>query len=144
MRIDEMSQTISRLERELFESNELRKQQITELGLIRQDEKIKNEMEIERIRSSFEHELSAMKKRWKEEKEMSRDDCKVRDERMRRLNERISELEACVNSERGENKRLKEALEREKDDCYSAIEAEKTALKRNYAAQLMVFVALYS
>lgn len=136
---DSKSKKISRLEQELIDSNELRKQQITELGLLRQEEKIKNEHEIEKIRSKYDQDVNGVKKRLKEEIEAAREEIRVRDERIRRLNERVNELEEGLISTRNDNKRLKEVLEREKNECYSLIEAEKNTIKRSCSHQLKVY-----
>lgn len=120
----------------------MRKQQITELGFIRQDEKMKNDHDIERIRSKYEHELSVLKKRSKEDMESAREELKAKDERVQRLNEKLRDLEDSLNSEKNDTKRLKDALEREKNDCYSKIENERSAIKRSYTAQLMVTLSL--
>lgn len=138
LNLTNFSKKICRLEQELIEANELRKQQITELGFIRQDEKMKNEHELERVRSKYEHELSGLKKRSKEEIESAREELKVRDDRIRRLNEKIRDLEDSLSSGMNENKRLKDSLEREKNDFYSTIDAERNAIKRSYTTQLMV------
>jgi hypothetical protein len=54
------------LEQELVESNSLRKQQITELGILREDEHKKlqrmNEKEIETININHDNEVSQLKK----------------------------------------------------------------------------------
>lgn len=126
------------MEQEVIETNELRKQQITELGAIRQDEKIKNEREIERIHSKYEHEINSLKKRSRDDIENCKEEIKVRDERIRRLNEKIKDLEESVNSEKNDNRRLKETFEKEKNECYSLIEAEKCSIKRSYSSQLIV------
>lgn len=134
---------ICRLEQELIEANELRKQQITELGFIRQDEKMKNDHDLERVRSKYEHEVSLVKKRAKEETETAREELRAKDERIQRLNERLRDLEDSLSSEKNDNKRLRDALEREKNGCFATIENERSAIKRSCAAQLLVIYRFY-
>lgn len=99
---------------------------------------MKNELELDRIRSKHEHETSMLKKRFTEDSEAAREELKVRDERVRRLNEKLRDLEDTLSSERNENKRLKETLEREKKEFYATLESERNSIKRSYTAQLNV------
>lgn len=133
-------------EQDLIESDSLRKQQIMELGLLRDDEKTKlsrsNELELENIKHRYEQDLASYKKQFKDENERLREELKATqkqcDERCRRLNEKIVDLEESLKHSHMESKKLRECLDKEKNERYSTVEAEKASVKKYYSSQLNV------
>jgi len=98
------------LEQELLETNSLRKQQITELGLLREDEKIKlsktSELEIETMRSNHEQEINQLKKQMKQHRE----DANIE---IARLNDEILRLQKIIKDLEFENRQNQENFEKE-------------------------------
>lgn len=98
------------LEQELLETNSLRKQQITELGLLREDEKIKlsktSELEMETMRSNYEQEINQLKKQMKQHREEANIE-------IARLNDEILRLQKVIKDLEFENRQNQEHFEKE-------------------------------
>lgn len=124
----------------------MRKHQIAELGLLREDEKNKlnrnYEIEIESLKIRLDQEESSFKKRLKELTEDYENQMvlfsKQSDERIKKLSEKLIDLEDELKMARNEIKRLKDLLEKEKKDCLNRIEEEKITLRKNFQTQLAV------
>lgn len=152
-KIDELTKTINglelkivQLEQELVEANSLRKHQITELGILREDEKNKinrnYELEIESLKTKIEQDEMSFKKKFKEISEEYESRMKLyakqSDERAKNLNGTIIDLEDELKMLRGEIKRLRESLDKEKSESYMRIEEEKNSIKKKFQNQMIV------
>lgn len=121
-----------------MDANCLRKHQIAELGLLREDEKNKlnrnYENEIDNLKIKIDQDELLYKKRIKEIEESCEIEIqrlqKQSDERIRKLSGTIEELEESLEKIRLENRKLKDTLDREKNDSFVRIEEEKNSVKK--------------
>ncbi|RNA36100.1 hypothetical protein BpHYR1_027739, partial [Brachionus plicatilis] len=120
---------------ELVDANSLRKHQIAELGLLREDEKNKinrnYETEIENLKIKIDQDELVHKKKLKEIEQRYEADLerlqKQSEERVKKLNNSISELEDDLEKSRIEIRKLKDTIDREKNDSFVRIEEEKNS-----------------
>lgn len=133
-----MELKIIQLEQELVDANSLRKHQIAELGLLREDEKIKlnrnYEAEIENLKIKIDQDELIQKKKLKEVEDRYEADLdrlqKQAEERVRKLNQVIGGLEEDLEKSKIEVRKLKETLDKEKNDSFIRIEEEKNTVKK--------------
>ena len=152
-KVDELSKVksvlemkIVQLEQELIEANALRKQQICELGILREDEKSRInrsfEKELDAYRDKHEQEIKFMRAKLREQKEELESEirCLIKqsDERCRKCAEKLAELEHNARYMDAENKRLRESLDKEKQDKCSRFEDEKSSLRKFFQSQVNV------
>ncbi|XP_053390838.1 centrosomal protein of 112 kDa-like isoform X2 [Mercenaria mercenaria] len=136
------------LREEVVQSNQLRKQQLVELGLLREEEKqtmqreqetemnkLRSEMEQQRLElqkthsTEMEHVLGKTNDRLKQiEREYS--------ERAQKSADTISELHATINQLRGDMKKQRESSDNKLSELVSKYDEEKKILKKHYNSNL--------
>ena len=139
----ELESEVLHLKQELVESNSLRKQQIIELGVLRDDEKTRlkqeKEMEIESMALKFEQEKAKLRETLMQENEASKEELN-RELKLTicELNERCQKQEDVLNELKNENLRVRESYERDKNELHIKLEEEKIAIKNCYHSQIKV------
>ncbi|XP_076459677.1 uncharacterized protein LOC143292894 isoform X2 [Babylonia areolata] len=136
------------LREDLVQSNQLRKQQLVELGLLREEEKQKmqrdHEAEMGRLRGEGEQQRLELQKMHSIETEKllekTNDRLKTIEreymERGKKSSETITELQNSIKLLRDDIKRAKEAAENRVSDVRSQSEEEKLSLKKQYTSNL--------
>ncbi|XP_055954492.1 centrosomal protein of 112 kDa isoform X3 [Patella vulgata] len=141
----ELETQLRELREELVQSNQLRKQQLVELGLLREEEKQKmqrdHELEITRMRTDSEQQRLELQKTHSFEMEQMlqktsgrlKDLEKENDEKMKNFIENISSLQTTIDHLRTENKRIKEKGDKKVIDIDVQHEDEKKAIRKQYS-----------
>ncbi|XP_021353692.1 centrosomal protein of 112 kDa-like isoform X2 [Mizuhopecten yessoensis] len=151
-RTDRDAKKISSVERqnqelreEIVQANQLRKQQLVELGLLREEEKQKmqreQESELARLRSEMEQQRLELQKTHSTEMEkmLEKTNGRLKDiekeymQRGQKATETIAELQATCNHLREEIKRIQEGSERKIHDSNSKYKEETKYIKRQYS-----------
>ncbi|XP_033631241.1 centrosomal protein of 112 kDa-like isoform X2 [Asterias rubens] len=146
--IAELEQQVSELREANMESNSLRKQQLIELGLLREDEKqkvmweceatvskLKSEMEQQRLRQQRDHsaELEQMlEKTNKTLKDIERDYT----DRLAASAENTKELQNTIETLKLDSSSRRSQLQQEMTDVISKLEDEKQLLKKQHNAYI--------
>jgi centrosomal protein CEP112 len=128
----------------LIESDRLRKQQIAELGLLRQEEKEKltrnHELEIENIMAAHEEEKSNLAKQLKD---VSKDEIislRIKlDEKEKWFESEKYILEEKIKSLESEKSKTFDNFGKEKNAYESKIEQEKISLQKHFQIIIKVF-----
>ena len=139
-----MEKQILQLNEELIESNTLRKQQIVELGILREDEKQKiireHELYVQRLKMDFEEAQHKCKhffeQQFEEQEDKANSQIKMLEkdfnERTNKQNGILQDLQKTIQEIKDENKRLKEHYEHELHETMVKFEDERNALKKHY------------
>ncbi|XP_041362418.1 centrosomal protein of 112 kDa-like isoform X2 [Gigantopelta aegis] len=146
--ISELEAQVRELREELVQSNQLRKQQLVELGLLREEEKQKmqrdHEAEVLRLRSELEQQRLELQKTHSTEMEtmLEKTNHRLKDiereysERGQKSAETTAELHATINQLRDEKKRLQESKDKMIADVNSQNEEVRKSLKKQYSSTL--------
>ncbi|KAH9503969.1 hypothetical protein Btru_067472 [Bulinus truncatus] len=136
---------IRELREELLQANQLRKQQLVELGLLREEEKQKmhrdHEAELVRVRAEMEQQKLGLQKAHSAEIENVLEKTNQRlgtlekdfTNRAAKSSETITELQAVIKQLREENQRSKESCEKKISDLKHSQEEEKRSLKKKFS-----------
>ncbi|GFO39281.1 centrosomal protein of 112 kda-like, partial [Plakobranchus ocellatus] len=139
---------IRELREELVQANQLRKQQLVELGLLREEEKQKmtrdHEAELTRIRGDAEQQRLELQKSHSAEMEkvMEKTNERLKNiekeyaERGHKSAESMSELQAIVTQLRGDIKRSRESSDEKLAEIKHQYEEEKQNLRKQYSQNL--------
>ena len=134
------------LKEELIESNTLRKQQIVELGILREDEKQKimreHDLQMQRMKMDFDDTQHKCKhyfeQQFEEQEDKANSQIKMLEkdfnERTNKQNGILQDLQKTIQELKDENKRLKEHYEHELHETMVKFEEERNALKKHYNA----------
>ncbi|XP_065942942.1 centrosomal protein of 112 kDa isoform X5 [Magallana gigas] len=135
---------IQELREEVVQANQLRKQQLVELGLLREEEKQKmlreHENEVTKLRSEMEQQRLDLQKTHSTELEkmLEKTNSRLKDiereynERGQKATETIGELQANINHLREEIKRVRDVGEKKCQDVSQRYEDEKKSVKKQY------------
>lgn len=135
---------IQELREEVVQANQLRKQQLVELGLLREEEKQKmlreHENEVTKLRSEMEQQRLDLQKTHSTELEkmLEKTNSRLKDiereynERGQKSTETIGELQANINHLREEIKRVRDVGEKKCQDVSQRYEDEKKSVKKQY------------
>lgn len=135
---------IQELREEVVQANQLRKQQLVELGLLREEEKQKmlreHENEVTKLRSEMEQQRLDLQKTHSTELEkmLEKTNSRLKDiereynERGQKATETIGELQANINHLRDEIKRVRDVGEKKCQDVSQRYEDEKKSVKKQY------------
>ena len=147
-RIHSMERQIQELREEVVQANQLRKQQLVELGLLREEEKQKmqrdHEAEVSKLRSEMEQQRLELQKSHSTELEkmLEKTNGRLKDiekeynERGHRAAETINELQNTITHLRDECKRVKEAGDKKLKDFTTKQEEDRKNMKKNYTTNL--------
>ncbi|GFS06657.1 centrosomal protein of 112 kDa-like [Elysia marginata] len=139
---------IRELREELVQANQLRKQQLVELGLLREEEKQKmtrdHEAELSRIRGDSEQQRLELQKSHSAEMEkvMEKTNDRLKNiekeyaERGHKSAESMAELQAIVTQLRGDIKRSRENSDEKLAELKQQYEEEKKSLRKQYSQNL--------
>ncbi|XP_070580132.1 centrosomal protein of 112 kDa-like isoform X2 [Ptychodera flava] len=143
--ISELEQQIRELREEVIQSNSLRKQQIVELGLLREEEKqkasrehestiskMKSEMEQQKLKLQREHS-GQMEKALEQTNNRLKEIEKEYTQRLTKSAETISELQSILQGLREEGNCARMENDRKISSAVRAIEDEKESLKRQHS-----------
>lgn len=135
---------IQELREEVVQANQLRKQQLVELGLLREEEKQKmlreHENEVIKLRSEMEQQRLDLQKTHSTELEkmLEKTNSRLKDiereynERGQKATETIGEFQANINHLRDEIKRVRDVGEKKCQDVSQRYEDEKKSVKKQY------------
>lgn len=135
---------IQELREEVVQANQLRKQQLVELGLLREEEKQKmlreHENEVTKLRSEMEQQRLDLQKTHSTELEkmLEKTNSRLKDiereynERGQKATETIGELQANINHLREEIKRVRDVGEKKCQDVSQRYEDERKSVKKQY------------
>lgn len=137
---------IAELQREVADANSLRKNQIIELGILREDEKIKlikeKDLEIEQLKmeaevnkKSIREEMNKLKEAQKEEIKTILFNC---NHEKKNLADHISTLEDNVKSLKYENQRILQINDQNIKEAFNRLESEKCIIKRPLQSRIKV------
>lgn len=141
---------MSELQREIAESNSLRKNQIIELGILREDEKLKlireKELQVEVMKS----EMETFKKTIKEDNARVKEDQKeeiknllfTSNQEKKNLSELIAALEENNKNLKLENQRILQINEQNLKEAFSRLESEKNTAKKLYQSRIHVIISI--
>ncbi|XP_055875153.1 uncharacterized protein LOC106078496 isoform X1 [Biomphalaria glabrata] len=136
---------IRELREDLLQANQLRKQQLVELGLLREEEKQKmhrdHEAEIARVRGEMEQQRLALQRTHSTDMENVLEKTNQRlialekdfTERANKSSETITELQAVIKQLRDDLQRCKENYENKMTDLKRNHEDEKRSLKKKFS-----------
>ncbi|KAK3093597.1 hypothetical protein FSP39_017877 [Pinctada imbricata] len=145
-KISQYERQIQELREEVVQSNQLRKQQLVELGLLREEEKQKmlreHESEMSKLRSQMEQQRLELQKTHSTELErmLEKTNTRLKDiekeynERGQKATETIGELQATINHLREEVKRVKETGDRKASDIGQKYDNDKKSMKKQYSS----------
>ncbi len=144
--INQQDQKIGELQRQLTDANALRKTQIIELGILREDEKIKLVREKDLELQALKKEIDMSKKNRLDEiillKEAHKEEVKnilvSSNQEKRTMCEQIEVLEETVRNMKMEHQKLTQINEQTVKDALTRMENEKTYVKRPYQNRIMV------
>ncbi|PVD38829.1 hypothetical protein C0Q70_01453 [Pomacea canaliculata] len=140
--------TVSELKEELVQANQLRKQQLVELGLLREEEKQKmqrdHEVELARCRTDAEQQRLELQKMHSSETERLLEKTNERlksiekeySERAKKSAETMAELQGTIKQLRDDSKRVKDAADSKVSEVRNQLEEEKMSLKKQYSSNL--------
>ncbi|KAL8592673.1 hypothetical protein ACOMHN_037613 [Nucella lapillus] len=146
--VSDLEGQVTDLREDLVQSNQLRKQQLVELGLLREEEKQKmqrdHEAEIGHIRADGEQQRLEMQKMHsiETEKLLEKTNDRLKSiereymERGKKSSETITELQNSIKLLRDDIKKAKEAAENRVSEVRSQSEEEKHSLKKQYSSNL--------
>ncbi|XP_077980412.1 centrosomal protein of 112 kDa-like [Glandiceps talaboti] len=139
--IAELEQQVRELREEVIQSNSLRKQQIVELGLLREEEKqkgvreheaslskMKSEMEQQRLQLQRDHSAQ-MEKALEQTNGRLKEIEKEYTQRLTKSAETISELQIIIQSLREENNCAKLETDRKISEAVRSVEEQKESMK---------------
>jgi len=134
------------LQRELFEANSLRKNQIMELALLREDEKMKlireKEVEIETIKLDCDAREKNSNEKLSQLKECHINEIKAltnkHNEQIQKLNQQNLCFEEKIKFLKEENKKIYQNNEAQVGEIAQKLEEEKNILKKHYQIHIMV------
>ncbi|XP_070185125.1 trichohyalin-like isoform X3 [Littorina saxatilis] len=144
----ELEAQVVELREELVQANQLRKQQLVELGLLREEEKQKmqrdHEAEFARLRTDAEQQRLELQKTHSAETErlLEKTNDRLKNiereymEKGKKSSETISELHNAIKHLRDDIKRAKENAEARVTEIRSQAEEEKSSLKKQYSSNL--------
>jgi centrosomal protein CEP112 len=147
-KISQFEQRIHDLREEVAQSNQLRKQQLVELGLLREEEKQKMQRDFEsgmvRTRSESEQQKLGLQKDHSAEMEnmLGKTNDRLKDiekeysERDQRTTETVSELQATITYLRDEIKRVQKVGDSKAGELSGKHDDDRKSIKRQYAANL--------
>ncbi|XP_076099543.1 centrosomal protein of 112 kDa-like isoform X5 [Mytilus galloprovincialis] len=143
-----MEKQIQELREEVVQANQLRKQQLVELGLLREEEKQKmqrdHEAEVSKLRSEMEQQRLELQKSHSTELEkmLEKTNNRLKDiereynERGNRAAETINELQNTISHLRDEIKRIKDSGDKKLKDTTTKQEEDRRNMKKNYTTNL--------
>ena len=132
-------------------NNSLRKNQILELAVLREDEKLKllreKELELENFKITYEHKEKTVLDQINKVKEIQREEFNNEikmimnnsSEKCHKLHQMISSLEENVFDLKEENKRIRQNNEQQMQELLTRYDDEKSSLKKQHQIQIMVF-----
>ncbi|XP_062621542.1 centrosomal protein of 112 kDa-like isoform X5 [Saccostrea cucullata] len=147
-KITQYERQIQELREEVVQANQLRKQQLVELGLLREEEKQKmlreHESEVIKLRSEMEQQRLDLQKTHSTELEkmLEKTNARLKDiereynERGQKATETIGELQANINHLRDEVKRVRDVGEKKCQDVSQRYEDEKKSVKKQYNSNM--------
>ncbi|XP_071162463.1 centrosomal protein of 112 kDa-like isoform X4 [Mytilus edulis] len=147
-KIHMMEKQIQELREEVVQANQLRKQQLVELGLLREEEKQKmqrdHEAEVSKMRSEMEQQRLELQKSHSTELEkmLEKTNNRLKDiereynERGNRAAETINELQNTISHLRDEIKRIKDSGDKKLKDTTTKQEEDRRNMKKNYTTNL--------
>ncbi|KAK7493312.1 hypothetical protein BaRGS_00015438 [Batillaria attramentaria] len=146
--VSELEGQVAELREELVQANQLRKQQLVELGLLREEEKQKmqrdHEAEVARYRTDAEQQRLELQKMHSAETERLLEKTNDRlksiekeyTERGKKSAETIAELQSTIKQLREDIKRVKENADSRIAEVRKQLEEEKQSLKKQYSSNL--------
>ncbi|XP_078313645.1 centrosomal protein of 112 kDa-like isoform X5 [Crassostrea virginica] len=147
-KITQYERQIQELREEVVQANQLRKQQLVELGLLREEEKQKmlreHESEVTKLRSEMEQQRLDLQKTHSTELEkmLEKTNARLKDiereynERGLKATETIGELQANISHLRDEVKRVRDVGEKKCQDVSQRYEDEKKSVKKQYNSNM--------
>ncbi|XP_056023139.1 centrosomal protein of 112 kDa-like isoform X2 [Ostrea edulis] len=147
-KITQHERQIQELREEVVQANQLRKQQLVELGLLREEEKQKmlreHESEVIKLRSEMEQQRLDLQKTHSTELEKMLEKTNVRlkdiereyNERGQKATETMGELQANINHLRDEVKRVRNVGDKKCQDIEHRYEEEKKSVKKQYNSNM--------
>ncbi|XP_061172999.1 centrosomal protein of 112 kDa-like isoform X2 [Saccostrea echinata] len=147
-KMSQYERQIQELREEVVQANQLRKQQLVELGLLREEEKQKmlreHESEVIKLRSEMEQQRLDLQKTHSTELEkmLEKTNARLKDiereynERGQKATETIGELQANINHLRDEVKRVRDVGEKKCQDISQRYEDEKKSIKKQYNSNM--------
>jgi centrosomal protein CEP112 len=141
---------IMQLKEELIEANTLRKQQIVELGILREDErqKLVQEYETQILIIKQEYDQIQQNRKGFFEQQMAQQDERNQtqskiiekdfDERTQRQNTLIKDLQKNLQDVKDENKKTKEIYENEFNNLLIKFDEERNSIKKHYSNSIAV------
>ncbi|XP_046339268.2 centrosomal protein of 112 kDa-like isoform X3 [Haliotis rufescens] len=146
--LTEFESQVRELREELVQSNQLRKQQLVELGLLREEEKQKmlrdHEAEMGRMRSDMEQQRLELQKLHSSEMEtmLEKTNQRLKDiereyaDRGQKSTEVVADLQAATNQLREEIKRIRQQCDLRMTELAAQHEQDKKAMKKQYATNV--------
>ncbi|KAL5018699.1 hypothetical protein ScPMuIL_004421 [Solemya velum] len=147
-KISVLEHRVQELREEVVQANQLRKQQLVELGLLREEEKQKmqrdqdsqltrmgNDLEQQRLDLQKTHSLE-MEAMLKKTNDRLKDIEEEYSEQGQKASENITELQSTINQLQGEIIRVTEDGNKKLSDLMSRVEEEKKFLRRQYTSDL--------
>lgn len=146
----ELESQVGELREELVQANQLRKQQLVELGLLREEEKQKmqrdHEAEVARFRTDAEQQRLELQKMHSAETERLLEKTNDRlksiereyTERGKKSAETITELQSTIKQLREDIKKVKENTDSRILEVRSQADEEKKSLKKQYSSNLSI------
>ena len=140
---------LAELQRELSDANSLRKTQIIELGILREDEKIKlireKELELENLKLDMELSKKNLLEEIARLKEAHKEEIKTllfnTNQEKKNLNELAAALEENNKNLKAENLRIFHMNDKSFKEVLNRIEDEKNHVKKPYQSRIMVLVS---
>ncbi|XP_013402833.1 centrosomal protein of 112 kDa [Lingula anatina] len=147
--VTELEAQVRELREEIVQSNQLRKQQLVELGLLREEEKQKmqrdHEAQVAKLKSETEQQKLSLQKSHSEEIEKNLEKTNVRlreiekeyTQKSQKANEAIAELNKTIDILREEKNRLIQESNKRFSEISSKLEEEKRTMKRQHSNTMM-------
>jgi centrosomal protein CEP112 len=150
--LNENEKQVMQLREELIEANTLRKQQIVELGILREDERQKlvqeYETQIVMMRQEYD-QVQHTRKGFYEQQLVQQDErnqtqTKILenefDERLQKQNALIKELQQNLQEAKDENKKTKDVYENEFNNLLIKFDEERNSIKKHYLSTITVSI----
>lgn len=144
--ISQLETKVNDLQNELFEANSLRKNQIIELALLREDEKMKlirdKELELETLKFDFDTKEKALNEKLANMKELHENE--IRSLSMKsnmesqRLNELVLRLEEKIKIQNDDIKKMNQNSDFNLNELAQRYEEEKNNIRKQMQIHLMV------
>jgi centrosomal protein CEP112 len=141
---------MNNLKEQLIYENSLRKQQIIELGALREDEKLKlmreHEQSMESLRTKCEHEKSCLRELINRIKETKDEELRMEilnvtgklNENNKELFTKVNGFEQHISELKTENAKIADAYKLKLDELCRRHELEKNQLKQGYTIKIKV------